>query len=151
MDTKQPRYWDKFHLLNKSEQTLFQRLKDAAPALHVFPQVSMSQIFYGASQNRYLQVAHVGRKSIDFLVCRVDTSIVLAIELNGPTHEKKRQRIRDEKKKRALEDAGIPLVIFDPASIPTVAAIRREIAPHIVERKHREVERDKRLQRSPLD
>lgn len=145
---KRPQYKDKFTLMNKSEHLLFTRLVEAAPAMLVFSQVSMSQLFHINSKrgNGFLQVAEIGRKSIDFLICRSDTSIVLAIELNGPTHEREAQKARDEKKRIALEEAGIPLIVLDPACIPEVIELRRKIAPMILERKQAETERNERVQ-----
>lgn len=143
------KYMDKFQLLNKSEQALLEKLIEAAPALHVFCQVSMSQIFHiGNRRGSFQQLGEIGRKSVDFLLCRKDdTSIVVAIELNGPTHDRPEQRKSDEKKRSALEEAGIPLIVFYPDNIPDVATIRKELAPHIVSRRYYEDERDQRLKR----
>jgi hypothetical protein len=141
---------DKFQLMNKSEQILFNRLKEAAPALHVFSQVSMSQLFHITSKKRnsFIQLGEIGRKSVDFLLCREDTSILVAIELNGPTHEREDQRKRDEKKQAALEEAGIPLAIFTPNEIPEVAELRKILAPYIMERRNYEAERDERVKQA---
>lgn len=150
MEYKRPKYMDKFQLMNKSEQLLFARLKEAAPALLVFSQVSMSQLFHitNHKKNGFIQLGEIGRKSVDFLLCREDTSILLAIELNGPTHEREDQRNRDEKKRIALEEAGIPLAIFTPNEIPNVAELRKILAPHIVERRANEAERNDRIQQA---
>lgn len=97
-----------------------------------------------------MQIGEVGRKSIDFLICRADdTSIVAAIELNGPMHEKEKQKVSDAKKQAALEEAGIPLIVIKPDEVPEVTELRKLLAPHIVERRKYEAERDKRLQRNP--
>lgn len=144
---KRAQYMDKFRLLNKSEQELLQRLEEAMPAMRVFSQVSMSQLFHiGYRKDAFRQLGEIGRKSVDFLVCRrTDTSIVVAIELNGPTHEQEKQRISDEKKRAALEEAGIPLLVFYPDNLPDVATLRAAIAPFIIQRKQYEAERDERL------
>jgi hypothetical protein len=148
---KKAQYRDKLQLLNKSEQIILNRLKEAAPAMHIFSQVSMSQLFHinRYSKDGYRQLGEIGRKSVDFLVCRADTSIVVAIELNGPTHNTAKQQASDEKKKLALEEAGIPLVIWKPESIPSVEDMRKILAPLIVERKKTEAERDKSFQKTP--
>lgn len=150
MEYKRPKYMDKFQLMNKSEQLLFARLKEAAPALLVFAQVSMSQLFHITNQKRnsFMQLGEIGRKSVDFLLCREDTSILIAIELNGPTHEREDQRKRDEKKQAALEEAGIPLAIFTPSEIPNVPELRKILAPHIVERRNNEAERNERVKQA---
>lgn len=146
MEYKRNRYQDKFQLMNKSEKMLYDRLREAAPALLIFSQVSMSQLFHitNYKKNGFLQVGEIGRKSIDFLLCREDTSIMLAIELNGPTHEREDQKIRDEKKQIALGEAGIPLIIFTPNCIPDIAELRKTLAPYIVERcKYEAAKKDK--------
>ena len=97
------RYMDKFQLLNKGEQELYKRLKEAAPALIVFSQVSMSQIFHITPDRKRMQLNEIGRKSVDFLLCREDTSILLAIELNGAHHEEERQKFSDDQKRKAQE------------------------------------------------
>lgn len=143
-------YRDKFFLLNKSEMRLYQCLQEAAPALLIFSQVSMSQLFH---INRFQKgglksLGEIGRKSVDFLLCRADdSSILLAIELNGPTHEEAEQKAGDEKKRIALQEAGIPLVVLYPSDLPDVAGMRRILAPHIIERKKYEAVRNERLQR----
>ncbi len=139
-----PSYRDKFWLLNKSEQVLYWRLIEAVPKLVVLTQVSMSQLFHLSRQAGYLQLGEVGRKSVDFLLCRQDFSIVLAIELNGPTHQRERQKKSDETKRRTLTEAGIPLITIYPDSIPEIPAIRKMIAPYIVDRMHYEAERNER-------
>jgi len=143
------KYQDKFQLMNKSEHTLYQRIVEAAPNLYVFSQVSMSQLLhirngYGGQQ----QLNEIGRKNVDFVLCRKDdTSIVLAIELNGPTHERPDRQRSDATKRKALEEAGIPLVVFYPDNLPDVATIRKTIALRMVERRWNEEERDERLGR----
>lgn len=143
-EREKPKYLDKFHLLNKCETELYFRLVEAMPKLIVLSQVSMSQLFFLKGKDSYLKVNEIGKKSLDFLVCRQDFSIVAAIELNGPTHEKEVQKKRDEKKRAALEEAGIPLMVYYPDELPDVAEIRRGMAPLIVER--REYESEKREQ-----
>lgn len=146
-----PAYRDKFQLLNKTELALYRKLTEAVPAMLVFSQVSMSQLFHINSfrKDGFLQIATIGRKSVDFLICRQDTSIVLAVEFNGPTHEKAAQKGRDEKKKAALEEAGIPLIVFTPENLPAdVQALRRVLAPYVVERKNNEAARNERIRKA---
>lgn len=149
--TKRHRYMDKFRLLNNPEMALYLRLKEAAPSMIVFAQVSMSQVLYLSKDNkeRYRQLGEIGRKSIDFLICRArDSSIVAAIELNGVHHDTEKQRLSDEKKKTALEEAGIPLITFRADSVPDIATIRHALATHLVQRKRNEAERTERIRRA---
>lgn len=131
-------YRRKDFLLNKSELALYNGLKDAAPAMLVFSQVSMSQVFNisRTGKNGYRQIGEIGRKSIDFLLCHEDTSIAIAVELNGPTHQKNRQRKSDDRKSTALKEAGIPLIIISADRIPTIDELRKMIGMKIVESRH---------------
>lgn len=151
-EAKKPKYMDKFHLLNKAETELFNLIRQAAPSLYVFVQVSMSQIFYMSSRRKaFTQVREIGRKSIDFLLCREDMSIVVAIELNGPKHETEKQKARDETKQAALEEAGIPLLILKPDAMPDAKTLGRMIAPLVMERKRYEKEKQERIHKpTPL-
>lgn len=147
---EKPRYRDKFNLLNKAEQELFQRLTSAMDGMHVFTQVSMSQLFHisGSTRDKYVQIGEVGRKSVDFLICRRDFSIVLAVELNGPMHGYEDRKKSDETKARTLEDAGIPLAIFYPDKLPTTEQLAEELKPLIKKREEYEKTRDWRYSRT---
>ncbi|AEV26901.1 Protein of unknown function (DUF2726) [Azospira oryzae PS] len=149
-ERNRPRYRDKFNLLNKAEQELFERLTNAMDDMHVFTQVSMSQLFHisGSTRDKYIQIGEVGRKSVDFLICRRDFSIVLAVELNGPMHGYEDRKKSDETKARTLEDAGIPLAIFYPDKLPTTEQLMEELKPLIKKREEYEKKRDWRYGRT---
>jgi len=135
---KQDKFQDKFSLLNKGEQTLYNMLCKAAPDYIVFSQVSMSQIF-NIPEYKKAQIAIIGKKSVDFLLCRKDdTSIVLAIELNGPMHDSNEQKSSDETKQAALTEAGIPLVIIELGNIPNQKELGKLLASNVVDRKKNE-------------
>lgn len=130
------KYRDKFQLLNKAEQKLYKLLCEAAPNYIVFTQVSMSQVFYGLDEKKLFAI---GKKSIDFLLCRKDdTSMVLAVELNGIHHQEESQIISDGFKNDALKQAGIPLLILDPAKIPEKKELGRILATAVHDRKKNE-------------
>lgn len=137
-NNKRDAFQDKFSLLNQSERTLYNMLCKAAPDYIVFSQVSMSQIFYIPAYKKF-QVNTIGKKSVDFLLCRKDdTSIVLAVELNGPMHEKDEQKISDETKRAALTEAGIPLYVIEANDIPNQKDLGRQLAKRVVDRKKNE-------------
>lgn len=140
-------YRDKFRLLNGTEIALYQRLLRAVPAMIVFSQVSMSQLFHIRGKNSHMQINEIGKKSLDFVICRQDTSIVAVLEFNGPTHLTPERMRSDEKKKSALEQAGIPLLVICETPLPTAEELRKLLAPLVVERKQREYERDIKLHR----
>lgn len=150
-ENKRTQYKDKSQLLNKCEQQLFSRLREAAPKLVILSQVSMSQLFDITGAKGFLQVGEIGRKSVDFLICREDTSIMLAIELNGPMHDKPSQKLGDEKKRIALEEAGIPLIVIKPDGIPVVSDLRKMLAEHIVARTKHEAIKNQKTPFQPND
>lgn len=118
------KYYPKFKVLNEGEIILFDRLKKAFPDKLVSTQVSMSQMFYKPDE---YQLRKIGRKSIDFLVCEKDASMIVAIELNGPHHEEQEQIERDIIKKEALEEAGIPLLVYYPDKLPSIKKIIQDV------------------------
>lgn len=106
----------------------------------------MSQIFH-IPEYKKAQVNIIGKKSVDFLLCRKDdTSIVLAVELNGPDHEKDEQKISDEKKRAALTNAGVPLVVIEYDKIPAQKELGRLLALNVVDRKKNEEEKREAIQ-----
>lgn len=137
---------DKFNLLNNIELTLYHQLKEAAPRYHVFTQVSLSQLFYIKSQHAFNVLGHVDRKSVDFVLCRPDTSIVMAVELNGPFHQNPEQIASDEVKRQSLKQAGIPLLVLYPKNLLTIKELRAVIASHIVLRMTYELAKRQRIQ-----
>lgn len=141
-----PQFSDKFHLLNKPELDLYNMLCAAAPNYIVFAQVSMSQIFHNLDEEKLFAI---GKKSIDFMLCRKDdTSMVLAIELNGIHHQNEAQKTSDEIKKTALESAGIPLLPIDAKNIPAPKELSRLLAENVIDRKKNEVAKQERIDRS---
>lgn len=157
MNKRDP-FMDKFNLLNPSERLLYKKLCAAAPSFIVFAQVSMSQIFYigNFQKDRIAQLNEIGKKSVDFLLCKKDTSIVMAVELHGPDHEKEEQQASDKIKKAALEEAGIPLEIFKLSDLSDSNKLTKRLAPYVVERHKIEETRtcedcDKRVQHKVVE
>ncbi len=129
-------YREKFNLLNEKEQVLFNRLTEALPNLLVLTQVSMSQILFTGGQRN-----EVARKSVDFLICWKDTSIVAAIEFNGATHKDPKRIKSDEVKQKVLKSAGIPLITYLSEQFPEIPQIRKDIAPLLIEREKLKAQR----------
>lgn len=141
-----PQFSSKFQLLNKSELNLYNQLCAAAPKFIVFAQVSMPQIFHNLDEKKLFAI---GKKSIDFLLCRKnDTRIMLAIELNGIHHQKENQKIGDEIKKTALEAAGIPLLTINAEEIPAPKELSKLLAEKVNDRTKNEKAKQERIDRS---
>lgn len=126
-DTEWPYYAKK--LLSQPEQVLYHRLVDAFPEHIILAQVQLSRALgvkkgfnYGEWNNR------INRMSLDFVICRKDSSIVAAIELDDKTHEQESRKEADSKKNKALESANIRLIRWKVNTIPDQETIQKSIS-----------------------
>lgn len=124
-------------VMSPYELTLYERLKTALPECEIFPQTPLASFIRidrqragsGFYSNSYRWQNRIGQQRVDFLVCRrQDMSILSAIELDDPSHEKDEARRRDEKKEKSLQDANIPLIRWRVEAMPDAPEIRREFA-----------------------
>ena len=113
--------------LTEPEQTLYWRLVEALPECVILAQVSFSRFMKptppeGALEARQYRAlyARISQKTIDFLVCLKDFTVVAAVELDDSTHEKERDVRRDE----LLKSAGITPLHLKVEHIPSVEALR---------------------------
>ncbi|WP_174977872.1 DUF2726 domain-containing protein [Pandoraea bronchicola] len=59
--------------------------------------------------------------------CRRDFSVVAAIELGDPSHDRERQKTRDEKKDAVMKAIGVRLIRFDVRRYPSEFDVRRQV------------------------
>lgn len=110
-------------LMTEREQVMFHRLREACPELLVFSQVQLSRAIevkprvddHTSWRNK------IDRKSLDFVICLPDSSILAVIELDDKSHDRQKQKTRDADKTRALADAGVRLIRVN--EIPSVSAL----------------------------
>lgn len=131
-----------YQLLNAAEQALYQRLVEAMPNMIVCPQVSMALLAQLRGRQALAEARPMFGRSVDFVVCREDFSIIAAIELTWPTPEDLQRQEAEAAKQAALEKLGIPLIVFRPNELPDADAISREIATAIIRRKQLEERRN---------
>lgn len=101
-------------VFNKSEVMLFQELKKQIPeGYHIFPKMRLADIMETTATGREFhgQFNRISKKHIDFLVCNQSYKPILAIELNGSSHQTDRARKNDEFKKKAFESIGLRLEV----------------------------------------
>lgn len=124
-------------LLTQPEQVVFQRLRMAFPELVVLAQVSLGQaVRIRASGRRRQELwGKVCAKSLDFVLCRPDFSLVAAVELDDKSHEFARQRARDREKDRVLEAAKVPLLRWKVGKIPSSEEMRMLILQSTAQRR----------------
>lgn len=110
--------------LTDPEQTLFWRLKEAMPECIVLSQVTFSRFLKpkGAMSRSQHQILfnRISQKSIDFLVCLPDFTVVAALELDDASHSPARDARRDA----ILTAAGIPVVRVHVKDMPSVENLR---------------------------
>jgi hypothetical protein len=115
--------------LTQAEQVLYHRLVAALPEHIILAQVQLSRVLGvkpGFNFNEWNN--RINRLSYDFVVCRKDSSVVAAIELDDKTHERPARVAADRRKEQATASARIKLIRWQVSALPDSAAIRREIA-----------------------
>lgn len=115
-------------LLTKNEEEFFSRLAKALPDFHVFPQVAIrafvkpkSRSTEGKAYRR--QLAKIGSKHSDFLVCDGELNIVAIIELDDRSHVAERDAARDA----MTGSAGYVTIRYESKNRPSVAEIRDDV------------------------
>lgn len=119
-------------VLSNPEQVLYHRLVRALPEYLVLAQVQLSRVLgvkrgysFAEWNNR------INRLSLDFLVCRKDSSVVAAIELDDSSHNRSDRQEADARKALALESAGIKLIRWSTNALPDDAAIRMAVTAEV--------------------
>lgn len=111
--------------LSHVEQIMYFRLVEALPECIVLAQVSMQQVLdVRKSANVIAWRNRISQKSLDFLICLKDSTIVAAIELDDKTHSQRARQFADNTKEKALTAAGIKLIRWQASAIPSVDVIR---------------------------
>ena len=114
--------------LSQPEQILYHKLVNALPEYIILAQVQLSRVlgvkkgFNNAEWNN-----RINRMSLDFVICRKDSSIIAAIELDDKTHEQELRKEADLKKNKALESANIQLIRWKTNQMPNLEDIQKTI------------------------
>lgn len=119
-------------LLTQPEQVLYFRLIQALPDHIVLAQVQLSRLLgVKKGHNHQTWLNRINRMSVDFVICRKDSSIVAAIELDDATHQKEDRQTADAKKDKALASADIRILRWQVKSMPDITTIQRTFMPQI--------------------
>jgi hypothetical protein len=123
-----PIYKKQRPLLNENERSLYEQLKIAVGNDYLLvPQVHLEKLI---APKRWLgkmkyAVGHVSRWSVDFALFDVRTyEPLMAIELNGESHNFPKTIARDLEVSNHLKEAGIPLLTFYNHQPVTSEALR---------------------------
>ena len=110
--------------LSDVEQVLYWRLVEALPECVVLSQVTFSRFMKPTAHPRqrdyFALYGRIAQKSIDYLVCLKDFTVVAAVELDDSSHVVERDRQRDE----LLRSAGITVLRVHARELPSVDRIR---------------------------
>jgi hypothetical protein len=118
--------FEKKQMLSRPEQTLYHRLKEALPECEILAQVHLLQMLKvrPKTQGHKVWLNRIAWKSLDFVVCLKDFSVVAVVELDDRTHDKPDRKSADLDKEMALEGAGIPIVRWHVHQLPSIEEIR---------------------------
>lgn len=116
LDKNNPiRYKKKFNLMNKTESALFFELQNQLPKnYHIFPNMRLADIVETINDSGYYESKKrnnkIMPKHIDFVICDSFFKPIIAIELNGKSHNNYERMEKDEEKKEILKEANLPLI-----------------------------------------
>lgn len=121
--------------LTHTETIFYHRLVEALPDLIVLAQVQLSSFLEidrskTQGKNHHLWRNPISQQSIDFLICRKDFSIIVAIELDDKSHNNDSAIARDQKKNNNLEAAKVPLIRWHAEAMPEPDTIKRVVDRH---------------------
>ncbi|MDR1853878.1 MAG: DUF2726 domain-containing protein [Azoarcus sp.] len=120
-------------VLDEAETRFYQKLLEAFPKMTVFAQVGLDRVLLLDGEGH----APFAADAVDFLVCKPsEVGIVpsAAIDLENPARASEKRQRNFEQKRRLLESAGIPLLLYPTSALPDVEALRGEVAMAVVER-----------------
>jgi very-short-patch-repair endonuclease len=113
--------------LTEREQVFYFRLIEAASESVVLAQVQVSCLMSVRGAGRQAWFNKISRKSVDYVVCRKDFSVIAAIELDDNSHNRADRQSADKDKDTALEAAGIRLLRFKGGELPSAAVLKMAI------------------------
>lgn len=113
--------------LTKTEQAFYRLLASSLPGHTILAQVDLKRMVRTKRGVAHQHFNRVAQLSLDFVVCRADFSVVAAVELDDPSHDRQRQRTRDAKKNDVLQAVSVKLVRFDVRRYPSERDVRNAV------------------------
>lgn len=113
-----PTYRKKQSIMNKSEMAFFFELQKQLPeGYHIFPNMRIADIVDAVDgKGFYARNNKIMPKHIDFLVCNKYFNPIVAIEVNGSSHNRADRVEVDELKREIFKEAQLPLEFIDVGS-----------------------------------
>ena len=106
-----PRYTRKPSVMSRSESAFFFELQKQLPqGYYVFPKMRIADVLDIPNGHDYYRMRNKALpKHIDFLICDKYFKPVVAIEINGSSHNSFKQQEADRIKNEMFRDSGLPL------------------------------------------
>lgn len=116
-------------VLSAPQQLLYRRLVKALPECMVLAQLPLARVI-AVKRTAYAEnwMSRIAAKSLDFVVCRPDSTVLAAILLEDSSGEDPFSAQADRFTDNALAAAGIVLLRWNAATLPSEAQIRQLIA-----------------------
>ncbi|MDR0634636.1 MAG: DUF2726 domain-containing protein [Azoarcus sp.] len=124
-------------LLPPEAAHLYYVLLEAFPKMVIFSQVGVARILYLKDDDDWEEQDEIARLSVDFLICKTSKTGIIptaAVDLDNPANAGKEQQRLARQKRRAFEEAGLPLLTCAFGKIPDVEALRLNVANAVVAR-----------------
>lgn len=108
------------YLLSFTERKFFEALVSVVgPNMYVCPKVRIADLVTvdipETKKEFWVNFRKISQKHVDFVICkRSDFSLLLIVELDGGSHNEKKQKLRDILVNRVFKDADIPVLHYSP-------------------------------------
>lgn len=112
-------YQKRDSLLTEHEKQMHEVIRQTFPDYIINTQVALSQIVEAkANGNWQTNFNKISRLVLDFVILNTAHQVIACIELDDWTHKLPRRQDADERKEKALQDAGIMLLRFNTIPSP---------------------------------
>jgi len=118
-------------ILSSRERDAFAILRKALPEYTVFAQVPLARFLKVPKRHSYTEwMRRLGHQCADLVVCDSATEVVAVVDIQPSAPDpSERSRRRHQRAARALEAAGIRLIVWGENALPSVGAARAMIVP----------------------
>jgi len=101
-------YKKKFRVMTRSESILFYELRKQLVGYYIFPNMRLADVVNPVEDFKFRhRLYKILPKHLDFTICNSNFEPLLAIELNGSSHNKWGRMKSDNFKKEVLEEADL--------------------------------------------
>lgn len=115
------------NLLSENEKKWFAAFKEAFPNAHVLAQVALNQLVKAEGAKWRSAKNKIDPRSIDFVLLSPNLNVLMAVEIDDRSHRLEKRQADDEKKNKALRDAGIILMRFPALPVPTGENFKKSV------------------------